>query len=220
MTSLSLLNVVLFSLCYYGAADCDFCQPGTFNVTLRKSTVGTIKGVVCDSCERDSGFRCDGISIGAAGYGNGWNEGQGDIIRNSGDACPKQGANKALTSAGGSYFFMKHSHIPVLRGNGTLEGKHMQFDLGRKGRCPADAMVRLRGQPLHQHDDDSADFAVESVGECCDKCAEAEKCTGWTIDGTKCFLLGALFGTWDWCETCFSGVYVDGERTSIGATFV
>jgi hypothetical protein len=166
----------LLSLCGDGLADCDKSFPGTFSNNQDTPRMKEPdKDAACSYCHT-SEKRCDGLSKLCSGDHNTtdcvWAAGSGDIIRGPGQHSSGLGLHSG--------------YVPNILLNGTLEGKHVQLDLGRPGQCAADVFVSLLGMALE------GERAAGSVGQCCDRCTKADRCKGWVMDGDtrSCSLLG------------------------------
>mmetsp|Transcript_68671 Transcript_68671/g.129538 ORF Transcript_68671/g.129538 Transcript_68671/m.129538 type:complete len:231 (+) Transcript_68671:114-806(+) len=195
--------------------DCGHCVPGYFSDKPRWMCAVTPATQHCPSaCKCVEKNHGDGVFCPSDQKCKDdiWVPGQGDIVSDIHSSCsaPGYGSNGTISTQHGGKgrrIHLAHTHIAKVTGSGKLEGMHRQLDLGRPGRCAADAFVRLLGETLKQADGQLAVFEILSVGECCDKCLETNGCVGWNSHQGICSLLSSVSGSWEHQSGSFSGVH-------------
>lgn len=214
-------------LCNFGLVTGDGCNPpvpGHIDIRAYQQSCSLDEGVsqpppCCSACY-NNGANCDGFNRDSPTSPNG-SMGQGDVIYPAGWHCFKLGQNSTANSLPSSGDeddepcdeTQECCHHPK---SAELEAGRLVYrhgaspnSLGRPGKCAADPLYRVVGSAL------LADpVPVKSVGQCCDKCLEADGCGGWTVDMRRSGWHCSLFGIGpelrrEKCARCYSGVRME-----------
>lgn len=173
----------------------------------------------CDFCEVTG--QCAGIqaNMNVDPY---WHMGWGNFMPGPGEGCPKffeassqlkAQPNMTKPEIWPIISYMKQSMHPTLLGDGRLDhGKHEKLDLGRPGSCAATFSARILGSALSQN------FALDTVGDCCDLCTQTAGCTAWNMEYRNCTLFDTVQEDVRWeihygYDPVFSGFNIVGVKS-------